>query len=142
MTREEFIKLMCSAFVKETKTSDVTFSDTDLNAWYMPYIRTAYAEGITSGMGDGSFGTGLNITRQDMAVMIFNTLTMMEKSFVAKDNSEAFSDIQNVSDYAKNAVNELKKYALISGRGNNMYCPMETLTRAEAATIIYRVLTF
>lgn len=143
VTREQMVKMLVDSLPNiHISNYEIKFIDVNPAAWYAEYISTAHNYSLVNGISETIFGVGRNITRQDMAVMIFNTLTMMEKSFVAKDNSEAFSDIQNVSDYAKNAVNELKKYALISGRGNNMYCPMETLTRAEAATIIYRVLTF
>lgn len=38
------------------------FSDVDLEAWYAPYILHAYANGVVSGYGDGTFGPGNEVT--------------------------------------------------------------------------------
>ena len=143
VTREQMVKMLMDSIPNiHISNYEIKFDDVELSSWYAKYVGTANFYSLVNGIGDRQFGVGKNITRQDMAVMIFNTLSMMEKTFTVKNNSEAFTDMHNVSDYAKNAVSEIKKYALVSGRGNNMYCPTETLTRAEAATIIYRILTY
>ena len=38
------------------------FTDVDLNAWYAPYLINAYAKGVVSGYGDGTFGPGNEVT--------------------------------------------------------------------------------
>lgn len=143
VTREQMVKMLVDSLANiKVSNYEIKFEDVTLDAWYAKYISTAHYYSLVNGISETYFGVGNPITRQDMAVMIYNTLGSMEKSFTVKDNSGIFTDIEQVSEYAKNAVNELKKYALISGRGSNMYYPKETLTRAEAATIIYRMLTY
>ena len=55
------------------------FSDVERNAWYAPYIAAAQKNGFISGVGDGMFGVGRNITRQDMAKILYGI--MHDKKF-------------------------------------------------------------
>ena len=51
-----------------------------------------------------------------------------------------FSDFEIISDYAKKAISALAGDGVVSGRGNNMFAPTETATRAEAAVFINNVI--
>ena len=46
-----------------------------LGSWYTDYVNTAASAGIINSMGDGSFGVGRSITRQDAAVIVCNALS-------------------------------------------------------------------
>ena len=50
------------------------FTDAASDGWYLPYLGTAVEKGIVGGLGDGRFGIGMNISRQDMAVMVKRAL--------------------------------------------------------------------
>ena len=53
-----------------------------IKEWYYGYVSGAYAAaGIIKGFDDGTFGVGLNITRQDMSVMIYNALKYRNLSY-------------------------------------------------------------
>ena len=81
------------------------------------------------------FGTGRNITRQDMAVMTYNALK--------PKNTEAeyeFADNDDISDYAIQSVFELAALNVINGFDDNSFRPRQTATRAQAAKIICSVL--
>ena len=47
---------------------------------------------------------------------------------------------ENISDYAREAVEKLSGMNIINGRDNNSFVPLENATRAEAAVIICRLL--
>lgn len=137
--REEFVKLICTAFIKNDETSDIDFYDVDLNSWYAPYIKTAYANEIVGGVGEGLFGTGNNITRQDMAVMIFRAAVKNGIVFDT-ENKALFEDDNLIADYAKEAVYALKNYGAINGITEKEFSPFGSATRAQAAKIIYTLL--
>ena len=81
------------------------------------------------------FGSGENVTRQDMAVIIYNA---MIKSGITLETQELeFSDKHLISDYAKNAVSALTKAGVINGLSDNTFNPAGEATRAEAAKMIY-----
>ena len=72
--REEFVKMIVKAFAQDCMAADIEFRDVPDNAWYSEFIKKAYAAEFIKGIGDNKFGTGENISRQDMAVMIFNVI--------------------------------------------------------------------
>lgn len=136
VTREEFAKLLvCMAGLENSSYSNDHFTDVSADAWYSRYVNIAYENGICNGIGDGNFGVGKEITRQDMSVMVYNLL---------KSNNEAmnplnteFADDNDISDYAKPAVASLSAMGVINGVGDNMFAPKDNATRAQAAVIIY-----
>ena len=109
----------------------ITFADVAENDWYKPYVLTAKKLGIVNGVSDTQFGIGMNITRQDMAVMINRILDKNEVT----DKSSDFVDVDDVSDYALDAVRYVKRIGLIQGY-DGQFRPLDNLTRAEAAKVI------
>ena len=51
----------------------------------------------------------------------------------------AFSDENEISDYAKNAVSHLAGTGIVNGVGNGLFAPKDAVTRAQAAKIIYEL---
>ncbi len=138
ITREEFVKLAVCAFGIYNSELKADFEDTDADEWYSPYIASAKKEGLVSGISDTEFGIGRNITRQDMAVIIYNGLN--KKGHTFKDNKVQFDDDASVDEYAKAAVSALAAEQIISGMGNGCFNPKDNATRAQAAQMIYALL--
>ena len=138
VTREQFVKMVVEAFVPEAEAAQISFSDIEMSAWYAEPIAKAVGKGIVNGTGNGQFGIGLNITRQDMCVMIYRAAQAAGITF---ESSEAvFEDDASIADYAKEAVYALKNSNAISGIGNDRFAPLEFATRAQAAKIIYSLI--
>ena len=138
ITREEFIAILIRALGLEAEEAECDFIDVDKNAWYYPAVASAYFNGITAGMGDGSFGTGRNITREELCVMCLNGIKKAQ--IVLNENiSVVFDDFDTVSDYAKDAIKVMSSSGIISGMGNGNFEPKNTATRAQAAVIIYKI---
>lgn len=135
ITRAELIKLVVVMFDLDVDNMNC-FSDVNTLEWYSPYVYTAYKNGITNG-DNGMFYPNNNITRQDMATLIYRALN---KKITTNGEDTAFSDSDAISDYAKEAVKSLSKAGIITGY-NNMFNPLGTATRAEAATMLCRILS-
>ena len=134
VTREEFLKMTVNAFgINNDKAAE--FTDTDKNAWYYSYICKGVGAGLINGNPDGSFGVGKNITREDMAVIIFRAA----ENKLGGTDEISFNDSKEISDYAKTAVAALSKAGIINGKGDNNFDPKANATRAETAVIIARV---
>lgn len=131
--REEFIKMIDSLYEGENK--DNGFSDVSENSWYAPYVNKAVNAGIIKGVDAKHFGTGLGVTRQDMAVIIARVLG----AELSTGNS-GFADDAEIASYAKESVTTLKKLGVISGSGEGKFNPKSVMTRAEAAVVIYNIL--
>ena len=136
--REEFVKMLVSVLNPETVGAEKEFNDLDKNAWYYPYIIRAAQAGIAGGYEDGSFGIGNAITRQDLAVMIYNS--MKGKDGFNELHGDVFADDSDIADYAKKAVYAMRANGLMKGKGNNLFDPRAYVTRAEAAVVIYRIM--
>lgn len=133
--REEFAAMIVRLAKIELAQIESPFSDVDKDAWYIAELNTAFENGIINGMGDGTFGTGKNITRQDMAVILCNLAERYGINIENASKSE-FNDYDNISEYAVEAINFLASKGIINGAEGKML-PQRMATRAEAAKMIY-----
>ncbi len=133
--REEFSKMLAEAFLEKTKeSSDGEFQDVKAGAWYEEYVYALYKNSLVSGMGEGIFGVGEVITRQDAAVMVYRCL---ERAGVAmQSDNAAFGDGDSIAEYAQKAVSGLAQKGIINGNEEGLFLPQKSLTRAEAAKIL------
>lgn len=146
LTREQAVALLNridgSENVKfnETDTSVITFSDVKSNAWYADNVRWAQVNGITTGITDSLFGIGNSITREELATLISRYVNFKGISLKdAEDAVETYADADNVSDWAKDSVECMRKSGILLGDENGSVRPKDPITRAEAATIFVRL---
>ncbi len=138
ITREEFIKLIVTTFNLLDESAKSDFTDVDSNAWYAPFVASAQKAGITQGMGDGTFGVGKNITRQDMAKMIG---TILDSYNIAHHQVYyEFKDGSKIAPYAQPYVQKMANLGIISGDDMGYFNPESNATRQEAAKMIYGML--
>lgn len=141
ITREEFSKIMVRALNLELLKDDTTFKDVKDGEWYYEYVNTAYENKLLQGKGDGVFGIGEDITRQDMFVIIYNALKLRGKA----ENSEKsidFKDKDDISEYAVDAVKCLCEMNIINGYEDGTIRPQLNATRAETAKLVYEILPY
>lgn len=140
ITREEFVKMLTVAYKLNIENKTDKFTDVNADDWFMPYVAAALENGIVQGISDELFGTGQNITRQDLAVMAYNAALKNGVEFNTED-VQKFSDDDKISDYAKTAVYALKSQDAINGIDGKNFAPQDTATRAEAAKILYALIS-
>lgn len=136
ITREEFVKLICTAFDLGIGSTVLSFEDVGENDWFAPYICRAVELGIIEGISDTQFGTGISITREDMAVMIYRSMEKIGIELTGE--GQGFSDENDIAEYAKHPINVLSGNNIINGVGDDMFAPKKNAGRAEAAVIIHR----
>jgi len=137
ITREEFIKLVVELFGLLDENATCEFTDVPAGAWYEKYVASAHAAGITDGIGDGKFGTGAPISRQDMAKII-NTI-LVSKGIEMTGDGKKFKDDGKIADYAKSHVYAISGH-IISGDDLGNFNPNKNATRQEAAKMVYGML--
>jgi hypothetical protein len=137
--REEFFKLLTNILtvVPDTSETTVKFTDVDTGEWYMPTIRIAVAGGITSGYGDGTFGIGQMISRQEAAKVAGSVISEDVKRDAA--GAESALDKGSIADWAYDYVDLMFKKGYMKGDTEGNFRPTMALTRAEAATILLNV---
>jgi streptogramin lyase len=118
------------------------FSDVRAGAYYLPYVEWAAANQIVSasGVGDQRFDSGRSITREEMAVMIYNYAKAAQRVLPSSPDAGAFADGADISDWALDAVQSMRQANIIGGKPGNLFDPGGGATRAEAASILRRFL--
>ena len=107
----------------------------DVSGWSVPYVAFASDNGIVNGVTDSLFSPNGDISREQAMTILSRALN--KKGYEGISQTKTFSDDSSISEWAKEAVYTLAGAGVVSGKGNNMFCPKDNLTRAEAAKIIY-----
>lgn len=138
ITREEFVKILVSA-LQLPKGGECSFDDVSKDAWYYTFVSAAVNYGIATGEGN-TFGIGKEISRQDMATMVYRAIEKRGGVLQTFENDTDFSDDVEIASYAKKACAFVKKCGIMTGMGENMFMPNEKATRAQAAKVIYELM--
>lgn len=136
VTREEFVKMITLALHILDDSAETGFTDVECGRWSYPYIASGVAAAIINGVSEQKFAPEAFITRQDMAVIVFRAAQCMKLEL---SGTAAFSDENEISDYAKKAVSHLAGTGIVNGVGNGLFAPKDAVTRAQAAKIIYEL---
>lgn len=142
ITRGDFILMLYRAFGLTASASD-GFKDVPANSYYAQAIAVAKALGIAQGGSDGAFRPADPLTREDAMVFLYRTLSRTGKTLAEAPASylNRFSDGSATSSYAQGSVASLVQAGVIQGDNNGRLNPKGSLTRAEMAVILHRVLT-
>ena len=82
------------------------FSDVAAGDWYSQAVKWAAANGITTGYGDGTFAPGKNITRQELAAMLYRYAQYKGMDAITlADYLGQFTDTDEIHAYAVSALN-------------------------------------
>jgi hypothetical protein len=101
-------------------------------------VEWAAENGIISGIGNNKFAPDVNITRQDLAVILTRYAGFAGKQFPATRQFVTFADDEQIAGYAKNAVQTLYNGGIISGKPDNRFDPQGSAIRAETCAILHR----
>ena len=121
--------------------SAMGFADVAKGAWYTDAVYAAWVMEVTNGVDAAHFGVGHPITREQMATLVER---FMEVRFhVALKDAEhpaaAFTDADQVSDWAKDAAEAMRVSGVMQGDEQQRFLPQSNATRAEAAAVILRL---
>lgn len=135
MTRAEFMTTLIRMLNLDSSISVVpAYSDVPTNAWFYGTIQAATEIGITEGMGNGYFEPDKTITRQEAAAWIVRIFKQNTRTIY----STAYLDDVMISNWARTYVDAVSRLGLMEGSNDRFY-PTKSLTREEAAMLLYRV---
>ncbi|MDR3296166.1 MAG: S-layer homology domain-containing protein [Clostridiales Family XIII bacterium] len=116
------------------------FSDVKPGQWYTGAAAWAGANGIAAGYGDGSFGVNDDITREQLATLLYNYAKWKNPNTAGGANLAGFSDADGISSWALDAMQWANTNGLVTGRTATALVPGGDANRAEAAAILQRFL--
>ena len=116
------------------------FRDVPAGMWYSGAIEWAAANGIVDGYGNGTFGPGSTITREQMAVIMWRYAQYkgMDTSDGTNAGIASYTDTGAISTWAVPAMQWACTNGLINGTGSGILNPAGHATRAQTAAILYR----
>ena len=91
---------------------------------------------MVSGDGDGTFGPNDNVTREQVAMILYSFAKSKGYDVSEKASLSSFADMSSVSTYAQEAMSWAAGAGLISGMGNNTIVPQGSATRAQFAVML------
>ena len=137
MTRAEFVTMLAGlqgADVSAYRTGK--FTDVPAGAWYAPYVNWAAENGVVHGVSDTAFAPDANISRQDMAVMVYRYAERFGIRLGTDVPPVAFTDAGDIAAYALPAVQALQRAGVISGMPDGSFRPREHMTREQACVVL------
>lgn len=122
----------------EDKIWGYPFADVDATAYYGTAVYWARLNGIAGGYDDATFGPNDPITREQMAAILYRYAQYKGYDVSAKADLNKFTDADEISNYALEALQWANAEGLINGKGDGVLDPKGQATRAEAAAILTR----
>ena len=138
MTRAMFVQVLAnktSNFIKADWEDKSSFSDVDESKWYAAPVEWAYRAGLISGVGEEKFAPEKNVTREQMAVIMYNYAkkTGNDTSFDSTALSQ-FPDADSVSSWAEEAMQWAVTHKIINGSDGELK-PGSNAKRCEVAQV-------
>ena len=137
VTRAQFVTMLAGLQGADVSayTSD-KFSDVPAGAWYAPYVNWAAENGVVHGVSDTAFAPDAEISRQDMAAMLYRYAGQFGIQLGTGNPAITFTDEADIADYALPAVEALQRAGIISGMPDGSFRPRDTATREQACVTL------
>ena len=113
------------------------FSDVQYNSYYEDAVTWAADNGIVNGTSATTFSPNANVTREQMAAILYRYAQYKKYNTAASSSLTGFSDHAAVSSYAVTPMQWAVAEKLING-SNGKLMPTGNATRAQVAAILHR----
>ncbi|WP_217593543.1 S-layer homology domain-containing protein [Cohnella sp. GbtcB17] len=145
ITRAEFAAILVRGLGLKLEQGATAFADVKTTDWYGGAINAAYAYELISGYEDGTFRPNDEITREEAMTILSRAMAMtgLKAKLPAQADDailRSYKDASAISDWARSSVQDNVQAGLASGRGAAVLAPKASITRAEVATLIQRLL--
>ncbi|MEN1938544.1 S-layer homology domain-containing protein [Paenibacillus sp. 102] len=114
------------------KADQIVFNDVPMGHWAYDAIYDLANEGIIKGYGNGKFGLGDNVTREQVAALIYRIFEIEPQD----EYGNPYGDIDENSTMFPEEILALTELGIFQGDENGNFRPKATLTRAEMAQVI------
>ncbi|MBP3634350.1 MAG: S-layer homology domain-containing protein [Oscillospiraceae bacterium] len=137
LIRADLAQALYNIANQPSATGSEKFSDVDRYDEYYKAVVWCSNKGIIEGW-NGKFSPNGDITREDLAVMLYRYAEYKRYNTSASEDLSQFSDADAVSNYAVEAMEWAVAEGILNGMGNGKLAPQGTTTRAQAAAMLMR----
>lgn len=140
ITREEFSELAVGLYEALGGKGSAAPEENPFVDTKNPKVLTAYGLGIVLGKGEGQFQPNNTVTREEISVMLYRTLRAAKPEYDYSNTAGYnFSDQNEISPWAKEAVGYLYGIGVINGVGDSRFNPGGETTREQAIVFAVRM---
>ena len=136
LSRAQFAQILFNKEGRPVVNYLLQYGDVATGAWYTEAVRWATSRDIVGGYGNGMFGPNDNITREQLAVMLWR----YAGSPAATDKELHFTDADKASGYALEALRWAVENGVMIGKGNGQLAPQGLATRGQVAQMLMNFL--
>ena len=137
-TRGMIVTILYRLEGEPSPTGVCSFQDVASGKYYEKAITWAAENGIVSGFSADTFGPDQNITREQMAAILYRYATYKKYDVSTAGDLSKFPDADKVSSYAVDAMKWANAAGLINGSNDGKLYPAGNATRAQVAAILTR----
>lgn len=138
VSRAQFATILYRYAGSEEVTSSSPYTDVAEDLFYTDAAAWAKEKGVITGYENGLFGPTDDITREQMAVILYRYAQVQNAAVSADGDLDSFPDGGSVSSFATEAMKWAVGTGIIRGTGDGYLAPQESADRAECATMIQR----
>lgn len=119
-------------------TGSSPFSDVETGQWYTDAVIWAAENGVVSGYANGTYGWNDPVTREQAVTILYRYAKSKNLNVSAQGDLSVYTDIDDISDWAHDAMEWATSAEIIQGRTATTIVPQGVSSRAEIATIFKR----
>ncbi|HNX28607.1 MAG TPA: S-layer homology domain-containing protein [Syntrophomonadaceae bacterium] len=140
MTREQFVTVLYRTAGEPTVSGVCSFTDAETGSYYYNALVWAEQNKIIGGYGNGTFGLGDSVTREQLAVTLYNYAKHKgyDVSIGEDTNILSYNDALTISEYAFAALQWACGVGILTGDGYDNMNPRGSAIRAEVAAMLQR----
>nr|WP_275589168.1 Ig-like domain-containing protein [Paenibacillus sacheonensis] len=147
ITRGEFAMFIAKGLgLTGDRAASAKFKDVNTSTSLAAYIGAAATAGIIQGMTDGNFKPNNPVTREEMATMMIRAAAAAGVQITLQGTAvttlKKFSDRGKIGTWAQNDVAKAVQVSIISGQSATSFGGKNKATRAEAAVMVKRLLSY
>lgn len=139
--RGDFLLMLYGAAGKPAVTSPASFTDVSPSDYYYTAVSWAQANGLATGVGDGTLAPASDVTREQAFTILNQALPLLGITCQpgALTVLDQFGDRASLSDWAAQHAATLVAYQIVGGDTDGNLNPQAFLTRAEMAALLYKL---
>ncbi|MDD3220226.1 MAG: leucine-rich repeat protein [Lachnospiraceae bacterium] len=139
LSRAQFATILYRMSGSPSVSYEPMFKDVTQGNFYTESAVWAGKNGVVKGYDNGNFGPADNITREQMAIILYRYAKQCGYSVSNQANISGFNDVSAISSYAVSALRWANYIGVITGKDNGTRIdPRGNASRADCSSIIMR----
>ena len=138
MTRAMLVTVLHRLEGTPSPAAGSIFTDVPSGQWYTDAVAWADQNGVVTGYGGGRFGTDDDITRQQLAAVLYRYASLKGYDTSASAVLSQYWDADSIADWAESSMRWAVSSGVITGMDSSTLSPSGTASRAQVAAMLMR----